>query len=252
MKWYIIFTFAISLISCNTQTIQSTNNQTTDTIIREQHKIPKEILLGQFSPSCDSNFILIPNHMSTNKNMYCNRTVFDAYSTMRDSALKDGIDLIIVSATRNFDRQRQIWERKWNTNKTNYSSHLSDTTNDINNIRTIMQYSSMPGTSRHHWGTELDFISVEPDYWIHGEGLRIYKWLCENAPKFGFYQPYTADPTRTGYAEERWHWSYRPLSEPYLNAYTQTISPEDITGFSGSYLVDSLNIIQTHVLGVAQ
>jgi LAS superfamily LD-carboxypeptidase LdcB len=115
-----------------------------------------------------------------------------------------------------------------------------------------MRYSSMPGTSRHHWGTDLDFISVEPEDWTHGEGLRIYNWLCANAHKFGFFQPYTADPTRTGYAEERWHWSYAPLSKPYLEAYKQKITAEDITGFSGSYLVDSLNIIESHVFGITQ
>ena len=115
-----------------------------------------------------------------------------------------------------------------------------------------MRYSSMPGTSRHHWGTDLDFISVEPEDWTHGEGLRIYNWLCLNAHKFGFFQPYTADPARTGYAEERWHWSYAPLSKPYLEAYRQKITAEDITGFSGSYLVDSLGIIQSHVFGISE
>ena len=178
---------------------------------------------------------------------------------MRDSALRDGITLTIVSATRNFDRQKQIWDRKWNTYNRdtacrvrNEQNDSSKTTEDIEKVRSIMRYSSMPGTSRHHWGTDLDFISVEPDYWTHGEGLRIYNWLCANAHKFGFFQPYTADPTRTGYAEERWHWSYAPLSKPYLEAYRQKITAEDITGFSGSYLVDSLRIIQSHVFGITE
>ena len=209
---------------------------------------PKSILLGKFDPSTDSNFVAIPSHMTTHTNIYCHRQTLQAYIAMRDSALRDGITLTIVSATRNFDRQRQIWERKWNAT----ASQSNDTTTHINKIRSIMRYSSMPGTSRHHWGTDLDFISVETDYWTHGEGLRIYQWLCINAHKFGFFQPYTADPARTGYAEERWHWSYAPLSKPYLEAYQQQITPSDIIGFSGSYLVDSLKIIQSHVLGISQ
>ncbi|MBR5238413.1 MAG: M15 family metallopeptidase [Paludibacteraceae bacterium] len=204
--------------------------------------LPKSLLLGKFDPSTDSNFVAIPSHMTTHTNIYCHRQTLQAYIAMRDSALCDGITLTIVSATRNFDRQRQIWERKWQNTQGN----------DSNKIRQIMRYSSMPGTSRHHWGTDLDFISVETDYWTHGEGLRIYQWLCANAHKFGFFQPYTSDPTRTGYAEERWHWSYAPLSKPYLEAYQQQITPSDITGFSGSYLVDSLKIIQSHVLGISQ
>ena len=229
--------------------------------------IPKEVLLGKFNPTTDSNFVLIPEHIASNKSMYCHHETFEAYLAMRDSALRDGITLTIVSATRNFDRQLQIWNRKWQNTQcpkncppklggqAQRAEGVCNTdslqlTCDICKVRSIMRYSSMPGTSRHHWGTDLDFISVEPDYWTHGEGLRIYNWLCANAHKFGFFQPYTADPARTGYAEERWHWSYAPLSKPYLEVYRQKITAEDITGFSGSYLVDYLNIIESHVLGI--
>ena len=224
----------------------SVNNEKTDKnsllIPHSSFLISKEILLGKFNPAQDTNFVLIPDHMASNKSMYCHRETFQAYLAMRDSALHDGITLTIVSATRNFDRQLQIWNRKWQNTQGN----------DSTKVRSIMRYSSMPGTSRHHWGTDLDFISVEPEDWTHGEGLRIYNWLCANAHKFGFFQPYTADPARTGYAEERWHWSYAPLSKPYLEAYRQKITAEDITGFSGSYLVDSLNIIESHVFGITQ
>ena len=132
----------------------------------------------------------------------------------------------------------------------------------LNTIPTKRHNSTHPKNTQHHallfnarhisppLGTDLDFISVETDYWTHGEGLRTYQWLCNNAHKFGFFQPYTADPSRTGYAEERWHWSYAPLSKPYLETYKQKITAEDITGFSGSYLVDSLNIIESHVFGI--
>ena len=261
MKQIITLLSLLTILACTNHKAQNTNSQPQDSIQSQQSTdfrqqtsnnnkktdkdsllIPKKILLGKFNPATDTNFILIPEHMASNKSMYCHRETFQAYLAMRDSALRDGITLTIVSATRNFDRQLQIWNRKWQNTKGN----------DSIKIRSIMRYSSMPGTSRHHWGTDLDFISVEPDYWTHGEGLRIYNWLCLNAHKFGFFQPYTADPARTGYAEERWHWSYAPLSKPYLEAYRQKITAEDITGFSGSYLVDSLGIIQSHVFGISE
>ena len=232
----------------NQQTSPSDNSESSDLseksdsflIPHSSLLIPKEMLLGKFNPATDTNFVVIPDHMSTYKGLYCEKQTFNAYLAMRDSAQKEGITLTIISATRNFDRQRQIWERKWQNTQGN----------DTTKVRQIMRFSSMPGTSRHHWGTELDFISAETNYWTHGEGLRIYNWLCANAHKFGFFQPYTADPTRTGYAEERWHWSYAPLSKPYLEAYKQKITAEDISGFSGSYIVDSLNIIESHVFGI--
>lgn len=274
MKQIILILTLITTLACNCQNKQSnapsTTNQPENTQDSTLNILPsKNILLGKFTPSTDSNFVVIPNHMSTYEGLYCEKQTFQAYLAMRDSALKEGITLTIVSATRTFDRQSQIWERKWANTKcpndrsyrsnpqrlTSDKTHNTDSlqlSTDICKIRSIMRYSSMPGTSRHHWGTDLDFISVEPEDWTHGEGLRIYNWLCANAHKFGFFQPYTADPTRTGYAEERWHWSYAPLSKPYLQAYQQKITAKDITGFSGSYLIDSLNIIQTHVLGISQ
>ena len=246
MKNIIPILYTLIIISCSgyskTKNTKLENLDTIKNISIQSIDISKEILLGKFEPSQDSNFIIIPNNMADKNNMYCHKETFKAYIAMRDSALKDSITLTIVSATRNFDKQKQIWERKWKNTQGN----------DINKIHTIMRYSSMPGTSRHHWGTDLDFISVETDYWTHGEGLRTYNWLCTNAHKYGFFQPYTADPTRTGYAEERWHWSYTPLSKPYLDAYKQKITAEDIIGFSGSYLVDSLNIIESHVFGISQ
>ena len=262
MKHITLILTIIALLACTNHKAQNTNSELQQSTVNGQQTIDngqqtekdslltphssllisKEILLGKFNPAQDTNFILIPEHMASNKSMYCHRETFQAYLAMRDSALRDGINLIIVSATRNFDRQKQIWERKWTNTQGN----------DSTKIRQIMRYSSMPGTSRHHWGTDLDFISVEPEDWTHGEGLRIYNWLCLNAHKFGFFQPYTADPARTGYAEERWHWSYAPLSKPYLEAYRQKITAEDITGFSGSYLVDSLGIIQSHIFGISE
>ena len=288
MKHITLILTIIALLACTNHKAQNTNSEPQNTIQSQQSTvnrlqtsvnnekadkdsflISKEILLGKFNPATDTNFVLIPEHMASNKSMYCHRETFDAYLAMRDSALRDGITLTIVSATRNFNRQKQIWERKWqNTQcpkncppelggRAQRAEGVCNTDSlqlacDICKVRSIMRYSSMPGTSRHHWGTDLDFISVEPDYWTHGEGLRIYNWLCANAHKFGFFQPYTADPARTGYAEERWHWSYAPLSKPYLEAYRQKITAEDITGFSGSYLVDSLGIIQSHVFGISE
>ena len=254
MKHITLIITLIALLACNNANNkqQSTDNSqqstpcslppTPCTLHPTPYSLPKSLLLGKFDPATDTNFIAIPPHMTSHTNIYCQRQTLQAYIAMRDSALKENISLTIVSATRTFDRQRQIWERKWQNTQGN----------DSIKVRSIMRYSSMPGTSRHHWGTDLDFISVETDYWTHGEGLRTYQWLYNNAHKFGFFQPYTADPSRTGYAEERWHWSYAPLSKPYLQAYQQKITAKDITGFSGSYLIDSLNIIQTHVLGISQ
>jgi len=50
----------------------------------------------------------------------------------------------------------------------------------------------MPGTSRHHWGSDVDLYSLEDIDFLKGNGKIIYQWLTDNAASYGFCQPYTA------------------------------------------------------------
>lgn len=201
----------------------------------------KNILLGKFAPEKEANFVKISDRCTDKQNIYLQKEAYEAYLRMYDDARKEGINLVIVSATRNYDSQLRIWNRKWQKASGNDSVRVCE----------IMRYSSMPGTSRHHWGTDIDLVSVETGFWETGEGKKVYRWLCENAVKYGFYQPYTADAGRTGYAEERWHWSYYPIADGYLQAYIGLIREPDINGFEGCEMVGRLNIIKSHVMGVA-
>lgn len=202
--------------------------------------VSKALLLGKFEPENDTNFTVIANKYADRSNMYIQKEVYEVYKKMYEAALKDGIRLTVVSCTRNFNSQKNIWERKWSNTGGN----------DTVRIRKIMQYSSMPGTSRHHWGTDIDFISVENEYWTTEAGKKAYRWLKENAPKYGFNQPYTKNPSRTGYKSEPWHWSYTPISINYLKSYSTMINPKDINGFNGCAYIDRLGIITTYVFGV--
>ena len=226
-----------------------TKQQIADSIEQIYQGISKEFLLGKYNPAEDSNFVRIPSHMSLRKGLYCHRETFNAFNELREAALEDGINLKITSAMRSFHYQKQIWERKW---QMYHMGTTDDIAADIHTVLTIMRYSSMPGTSRHHWGTELDLNSTEVNYWLTGEGKQIFQWLCEHAGQYGFFQPYDNSAERTGYEEERWHWSYKPLSDIYLKAYTHNINSSELHGFHGSYLVDSLDILQRYVHGIAK
>ncbi|WP_241497984.1 M15 family metallopeptidase [Moraxella catarrhalis] len=131
--------------------------------------------------------------------------VYNSLIDMIDKAQKDNIKLSVVSAFRSYQRQKQIWENKWG-NRPN---------DDINHAKNILKWSSFPGTSRHHWGTDVDFNSVETVYWKSKEGKKVYNWLQNNAPKFGFCQTYD-DGRQHGYNSEPWHWSYMPVADRYL------------------------------------
>jgi len=114
----------------------------------------------------------------------------------------------LVSTVRNFTYQSDIW-----TNKYNNFTYVQP---GLPRCLEILKYSSMPGTSRHHWGTDVDIYSVtNSDFDPGTKGQRIHTWLKQNARKYGFCQPYS--PGRTGgYLEEPWHWSYFPLSSLFI------------------------------------
>jgi hypothetical protein len=94
----------------------------------------------------------------------------------------------------------------------------------------IIQFSALPGTSRHHWGTEIDFNSVKVADWQPpntaqpaGKFFALGQWLQANAPKVGFLQAYT--PGRSGgYNEEPWHYSYAPLSFGLRQRYSNLVN----------------------------
>jgi hypothetical protein len=83
----------------------------------------------------------------------------------------------------------------------------------------ILQASSAPGISRHHWGTDFDLFGVNPEDWEAGQSFADeYSWLMRNASQYGFIQSFTATSAfmGLGYMEERWHWSYYPISQALL------------------------------------
>lgn len=215
---------------------------TTAALAQGSPDFTKSRVMGQFVPSTDTLFVPYRPPYDTTAIMFVHRETYNAFIRMSEAATQDGINLFIVSATRNFQRQAAIWERKWQI----FPGEPKEKA--IN----ILNYSSMPGTSRHHWGTDIDLCSVEDSDWTKPEMQVTLRWLNENAVKYGFFMPYSDDPERTGYKYEPWHWSYYPLSDYYTELYRILISPEDITGFSGSSLAAELDVIKNYVLGIAK
>ena len=147
---------------------------------------------------------------------------FEAFSEMKRKAYQDGIDLKIASGYRSFERQESIWERKF----------IKYTRNGLtaeNAIKKIIEYSTIPGTSRHHWGTDADIIDaskpskgdllVPTKFNEGGPFADQKKWMDENSEAYGFYLVYTNNPKRRGFKYEPWHYTYAPLSIPMLTSF---------------------------------
>jgi LAS superfamily LD-carboxypeptidase LdcB len=122
----------------------------------------------------------------------------------------------------------------------------------LTRFKKILEWSSVPGTSRHHWGTDIDINNTNILYFQEEKGTREYIWLVQNAPTFGFCQPYNFKNgfRTTGYNEERWHWSYLPIARELTQKYKNSIKEEDINGFLGEKFVPGQNLIDDYVLGI--
>ncbi|SMC32320.1 M15 family metallopeptidase [Cellulophaga tyrosinoxydans] len=187
----------------------------------------------------------------------------EAFVAMKRAAYSSGIDLKIVSSYRSFDRQQVIFERK-------FQKYSDEGMAPIDAINKIIEYSTIPGTSRHHWGTDIDVIDgyrkVDGDVLVpskYGEGqpfADFKKWMDENSQKFGFYLVYTDTPKRRGFKYEPWHYSYAPLSIPMLETYRsknimQIYKKEDFlgseyftSGFLRTYITDNILDINPKLL----
>ena len=149
-----------------------------------------------------------------------------AFNKMKEAAAKENINIEVVSAYRSFQRQKEIFEGK-------YKRFTTDGLLPENALEKIIEYSTIPGTSRHHWGTDIDIIDANaprpanvlmPEN-FHGDGpfCKLKVWLNNNAEKFDFYEVYTDNGNRKGFKYEPWHFSYAPISIPMLKEYKEKI-----------------------------
>lgn len=245
-----IFLISILLISCsaeqspsNDAEVSSSEEAQTEASDSLQVDVSEEFVTGQFDFRTHEDFVEV-DPQDANKEVYLHEETYQAFQAMADSAQKDGISLIIVSGARNFEYQKAIWDRKWNE---------STAETGLEKAQGILEYSSMPMTSRHHWGTDIDINNLNNSYFEEGQGKEEYDWLKEHANDFGFYQPYTEKSLngRTGYNEEKWHWSYMPLASQYLIYYNRHITNEEIDGFQGAELATEIDMVQNYVNGVS-
>ena len=214
----------------------------------------KSFLMGMFEPSQNKDFVLVPSELTTNLyKMYLREETLSAFQEMQAYALTEGINLKIASATRNFDYQKSIWNNKWNGYMLVDGNDLSKSVpNELERFKKILEYSAAPGTSRHHWGNDIDINNANAEYFEGTLGAKEYEWLTLNARAFGFCQPYNlkGNNRATGYNEEKWHWSYLPLAKTFTEQYKKIITSSDVKGFMGEEGVKNLNLINNYVLGI--
>ena len=104
---------------------------------------------------------------------YLNTRAAPSYRAMMAAARRDGVNLSLLSAFRSMEQQQHL-----------YSLYRSGRGNKA----------ARPGYSNHQMGLSVDLGNTG------GYGGRNYRWLKQNAARFGFYNDVRGEP---------WHWTYK-------------------------------------------
>ena len=163
-----------------------------------------------------------------------------AFAALQLDARRAGFELAIASSYRSFTRQLAIWNGKASGTRLVHDDRGQPVEmaalSASDQLHAILRYSAIPGTSRHHWGTDLDvynLAAVPADYAVQlspqevaagGVFDSLHCWLDERmaaGESRGFYRPYASD--RGGVAPERWHLSYAPRSTVYAALLTDEV-----------------------------
>lgn len=118
---------------------------------------------------------------------------YDKFLELWQAANEQGFYLMVTSSYRDYESQKEIYDYRVSTQ----GERKADET------------AARPGHSEHQTGLVIDMTSkTEPlaDSFSNSEA---YKWLKENAYKYGFIERYPEGKTYlTGYSPESWHWRY--------------------------------------------
>lgn len=117
------------------------------------------------------------------------------WAEMVDAAASDGVILLIVSGFRGFDYQARLIRKKINAGQV-----VSD----------ILRVNAAPGFSEHHTGRAVDVATPgSRPLTEEFEDSDAFRWLVENAARFGFSMSYPRE-NPFGFIYEPWHWARKP------------------------------------------
>lgn len=153
----------------------------------------------------------------------------EAFKSLHDDAAREGFDLRIHSGFRSFDSQLSIWNRK----ACGELAVLDDDSmpldigllSETELMFRILRWSALPGASRHHWGSDIDYYEhnafavygkidlIPQEYSDSGPFAEVNRWLDSRITQnraYSFFKPYSRD--LGGVNPEPWHLSWSPLA----------------------------------------
>ena len=214
--------------------------------------------LNSFSDETALIFGLSQAHIHVRDGVQLQSEVLNALDALVIDASKAGIDLAVASGYRSCERQSLIFNGKLRGERVVLDDNDCALDREQHStsewLYAILRFSALPGTSRHHWGTDLDVfdraalrgdlqLTVSESKAVFAD---VHAWLDERMAKdksYGFFRPYAID--RGGVSPEPWHISYAPLSTAYESTLTPTLWREVMAELGG--VLDALPVIDSHL-----
>ena len=118
---------------------------------------------------------LTSEHLTESRGALMHERAAEAFNTLQVRANDAGFQLSVASSYRSYERQLAIFNGKWCGER----PVLDDTDRTLVRqdysaeewLHLILRFSALPGTSRHHWGTDIDIF--DPTRIPSGESLQL-------------------------------------------------------------------------------
>lgn len=142
-----------------------------------------------------------------NEDKYLRKGAKEAFEKLSSDALKNGYNIIAISAYRPYDYQEKLYNEYISTMGIDYADKCS----------------ARAGHSEHQTGLAVD-VEGENHNYNEFENSKEFEWMINNAHKYGFILRYPKGKTNiTGFKYEPWHYRY------VGNEVAQIIYNENIT-----------------------
>lgn len=110
-----------------------------------------------------AHLVALPNPLSDKH--FLQPEVVEAFLALQQGAKEAGFNLQPASTFRDFERQKWIWNAKFNGERKVHDDNGTaidmSQLSDFEKCQAMLRWSAVPGSSRHHWGTEIDIF--DPD-----------------------------------------------------------------------------------------
>ena len=138
------------------------------------------------------SMVTVSKQYSYGENQMLTEETFNAFLNMFNAAKKENLTLIINSSFRSYEDQEEVYNDLKSTRGEEYANKIA----------------AKPGFSEHQTGMAVD-IQTYGSKASTFEEFDEFKWLSNNAHKYGFILRYPKDKEYlTGYEYESWHYRY--------------------------------------------